>query len=948
MNMFIYYFKNLNLNLMEEEIINRKIEEISPLFFFNFLETNEDFDIIFYKYFYGDLSNLTDNQAIHHYIKYGIYENRIPNIKIFGKLHPNFVFEEYFKMYSSIFKNKSYYDILYDYHKNFFNRYPNLKKLEDAFNKSKINFKLEYIKNSEKFKDVNYYEIKIKMIEMKEKEILTDKANKFITKEFENIDLICKLLNYNNYPDIRLPHTFFMLDKKFKNLVYNKTTFYKNFKFFDFEFYNKLIKQELCEDDAISHFYKYGRFNSNIKESLIEKKKIEKLYLKTFYIILNNYDGGSFKYIMDIINNYPENNYVIIQDIEKIQFKKDDIILVQFCGLELMESIQNIKREYGCCVIVNLHDFFWLSDNLSFLLGDVYKKYLDTEFNKKSIDFLNSCDFCVSPSNFIFQKYFDCGLKNIKIAPHIDLEINDYTNKKQNLSNKINLGIIHDYSEYKGKKIYDILKRIYQNIEIDGFQVNFITLGEEIPAFSENEYFDLIQEYNIHALLLLNNYGETYCYTLTKALKTGLPILYNNIGAFRERIVESAKYKILFDNEDDIMSFINFNYSIDILNKFEEFIKISILHNNNPHTLIYKNDLNLEIKTNFFYDSLYGNFKTSDLIDIYAIYFPQFHVIEQNNKNFYKGYTDFENIKILKKKQPNYNCLTPKQENYNLLVDGLVEEQVKTAKQYGIKGFGCYYYWFSESQNQDNMIMRKAVDKLFSVEDDEFKLFFIWANEDWNDENYANPRNIYNKYDTTEFNKNIKNLITYFKNPKYLLEDNKPVLFIYHPWFFKDNNLYEFEKIINKKCKNEGFDGCKLVVNDINGCYPDIKNFSIQPNYKKFEHQEIDYRDFYSDMNFERNSIQTFFLNFDNTPRFIKPEILHKMRKFTNNTEEDLKEAFYKTIQHYSHKSKGIDRMLLINSWNEWGEQMVIEPSKEKGTYFLDLIKSWNESPLSL
>ncbi len=40
--------------------------------------------------------------------------------------------------------------------------------------------------------------------------------------------------------------------------------------------------------------------------------------------------------------------------------------------------------------------------------------------------------------------------------------------------------------------------------------------------------------------------------------------------------------------------------------------------------------------------------------------------------------------------------------------------------------------------------------------------------------------------------------------------------------------------------------------------------------------------------------------------------------------------------------------MTIVNSWNEWGEQMAIEPSKEKGNYYLDLIKSWNESPLSL
>ena len=61
-----------------------------------------------------------------------------------------------------------------------------------------------------------------------------------------------------------------------------------------------------------------------------------------------------------------------------------------------------------------------------------------------------------------------------------------------------------------------------------------------------------------------------------------------------------------------------------------------------------------------------------------------------------------------------------------------------------------------------------------------------------------------------------------------------------------------------------------------------------------------------------------------------------------------IKKYFYKTIQHYSFKNSGIDKILLINSWNEWGEQMAIEPSNEKGNYLLELIKSWYSSPLSL
>jgi hypothetical protein len=44
--------------------------------------------------------------------------------------------------------------------------------------------------------------------------------------------------------------------------------------------------------------------------------------------------------------------------------------------------------------------------------------------------------------------------------------------------------------------------------------------------------------------------------------------------------------------------------------------------------------------------------------------------------------------------------------------------------------------------------------------------------------------------------------------------------------------------------------------------------------------------------------------------------------------------------QSYNDSEQEIDKILLINSWNEWGESMAIEPSNEQGTYYLDLLKN--------
>ena len=59
----------------------------------------------------------------------------------------------------------------------------------------------------------------------------------------------------------------------------------------------------------------------------------------------------------------------------------------------------------------------------------------------------------------------------------------------------------------------------------------------------------LISKYNIHGLLLLSKFGETWSYLLTKSLLTGLPLLYNNIGSHKYRI-QPDEHRFSVGNED--------------------------------------------------------------------------------------------------------------------------------------------------------------------------------------------------------------------------------------------------------------------------------------------------------------------------------------------------------------------------------------------------------------
>ena len=62
----------------------------------------------------------------------------------------------------------------------------------------------------------------------------------------------------------------------------------------------------------------------------------------------------------------------------------------------------------------------------------------------------------------------------------------------------------------------------------------------------------------------------------------------------------------------------------------------------------------------------------------------------------------------------------------------------------------------------------------------------------------------------------------------------------------------------------------------------------------------------------------------------IKPERMNEVRKVINKDEINFKNNFFKTIKNYSFKNKGIDKILLINSFFEWGEQMALNQVLKK------------------
>lgn len=326
---------------------------------------------------------------------------------------------------------------------------------------------------------------------------------------------------------------------------------------------------------------------------------------RTVYIVSNIQRGGAVKYLVDITNHYTNNTYIYIKsknDLNNIHFNKNDILFIQhIINTDIsIDDLINIDKT-NCKTYLSIHDYQWLIGNNNF--DNVASSYLflkDDIVNSPNYEKLrllfNTMNFIIHPSQFTYDTYSKYYSNNnfIKVS-HNDYYVNHDSKYIPIITNNIiNIGHLSAFDEYKGSEyILDLMNK-YKTY--NGYTINFIITNHNSPSYNEVEYYDYIKKYNIHGLTYLNKWGETWCYSLTKGLNTGLPIIYNNIGAFKERIHEKNKeqYFKAFDNENDDMKKIH--------NSFEKMLNY-IIENNGKYNNFYNNN---QIIYNPFYDNLFG------------------------------------------------------------------------------------------------------------------------------------------------------------------------------------------------------------------------------------------------------------------------------------------------------------------------------------------------------
>lgn len=221
---------------------------------------------------------------------------------------------------------------------------------------------------------------------------------------------------------------------------------------------------------------------------------------------------------------------------------------------------------------------------------------------------------------------------------------------------------------------------------------------------------------------------------------------------------------------------------------------------------------------------------------IIAFYLPQFHTIPENDEWWGKGFTEWVNVKKATPLFENhYQPRVPKDANYYDLTDrSVIKWQSDMAEQYGIYGFCFYHYWFN-----GKLLLQKPIELYRDTPECNTRYCISWVNQDWTDAWYSDSPRILMKEtygDEKEWIEHFNYFLPFFKDERYIKENNKPFLVLYEPSIVKD-----LERMIDcwdRLAKENGFDGIIVASQNTTGRLdgapvPDYIDYQIdyEPQY---------------------------------------------------------------------------------------------------------------------
>lgn len=347
---------------------------------------------------------------------------------------------------------------------------------------------------------------------------------------------------------------------------------------------------------------------------------------------------------------------------------------------------------------------------------------------------------------------------------------------------------------------------------------------------------------------------------------------------------------------------------------------------------------------------------------IIAYYLPQFHAIPENDQWWEKGFTEWVSVRGATPLFPGHQQpVEPGELGYYSLLDSSVRErQAEMARKAGIEGFCYWHYWFGGKQ-----LLEKPLQEVVLSGKPEYPFCIGWANESWKAKTWLDQQAAPDKmlieqtYPEGDDEAHFAALLPMLRDKRYICVDGKPLIMVYRPLDLPDGKAWTARW--QKMAKSAGFNGLFLLGHaltakekeavialgfDAVNIVPlgDVKRSAglalrHLPTFISYlrGHSPLVYdyphamRLFASRVMKEEQVVPTILPNWDHTPR-------SKMRGFLLNGSNP--EAFKKHVESIKQiVDKKQNKLVMLKSWNEWGEGNYMEPDSRWNRQYLDVLQ---------
>lgn len=358
---------------------------------------------------------------------------------------------------------------------------------------------------------------------------------------------------------------------------------------------------------------------------------------------------------------------------------------------------------------------------------------------------------------------------------------------------------------------------------------------------------------------------------------------------------------------------------------------------------------------------------------ILALYLPQYYPIKENDEWWGKGFTEWTNVGKAKPLwKGHYQPKVPADLGYyDLRVSEVREQQAELAREAGVTGFLYWHYWFGNGRR----IMERVFQEVLDSGKPDYPFALAWANHSWYKKTWSDNGQRHDECLIEQTYPGIDDarehfdfLVKAFRDERYIKIDGKPFLYIFDPdaippeyidWFHQWAREAGFRGLYivaepRGKFTLEGY--CSIgyqaiVENNIMGFlqeeYLHMSKYkrSILRAYRRLKQYvtgiprgAVDYRTFVhravSSACKKRTVIPIIFPNWDHSPRSGRSAVtIHY-----NAQPKYFYEMACDALEAVKNKPEE-EQIIILKSWNEWGEGNYMEPDLKYGHGYIDALR---------